>query len=428
MSVNIKKNILGIALIILFIGCAGGAKSTTGSGVIPLDQAIKAAAIEIEKIIPRGTKIALLNFNSPTVRFSEYVLDELSANLVSNRILTIVDRKETDLILGEFNFQLSGHVSDDSMQELGRMLGAQAIVSGSLTEIGRSYRIMIRVLNVQTAIVEVQYRTDIINDNRVQSLLAGSRTSGTVNASGNTTTNSGLATQQTTSSSTGGRSSTPVVVQGSSITEKLQWLEENAINNTKYRIEVTNNESLAAPTLSFPRRRNVTVWLISSGAERILSLTGNGSLFTIESDVTLILDNGITLRGRNQNDASLVRVNSRGTLIMNDGSKITSNNFRGVSVLENANFIMNGGEISNNTGESGSGVAVWGNFTMLGGLIVGNTVHSSYISHLGGGVFIAKGGRFTLKGGEISNNKITGRVGLMAGGGVYRWNFYYGRR
>jgi hypothetical protein len=39
------------------------------------------------------------------------------------------------------------------MQEMERMLGAQAIVSGSLTEIGGSYQIMICVLNVQSVVV-----------------------------------------------------------------------------------------------------------------------------------------------------------------------------------------------------------------------------------------------------------------------------------
>jgi len=63
------------------------------------------------------------------------------------------------------------------------LLGAQSIVSGSLTSIGNEYRIVIRVLNVQTAAVAVQYRTDIANDSRVQALLNGGRSGGTATAS-----------------------------------------------------------------------------------------------------------------------------------------------------------------------------------------------------------------------------------------------------
>jgi len=96
-----------------------------------------------------------------------------------------------------------------------------------------------------------------------------------------------------------------IPVEGNSLSAKFQWLEENAANNTEYRIEVPNDETLNAPVLSYPRRRNVTIRLISTGGEKVLSLTGNGSLFVIESDVTLILDSGITLQGHEKNKAAL---------------------------------------------------------------------------------------------------------------------------
>jgi len=138
---------------------------------IPLDRAIEEAAKDMDARITAKAKIALINFNSPSILFSDYVLDELTANLVNSGHLIVVDRKEIDLIRGELNFQYSGDVDDNSMQELGRMLGAQSIASGSLTDIGGVYRIVIRVLNVQTAAVEVQYRTNIVNDSKVKALL-----------------------------------------------------------------------------------------------------------------------------------------------------------------------------------------------------------------------------------------------------------------
>ena len=85
------------------------------------------------------------------------------------------------------------------MQELGRMLGAQAIISGSLTEIGADYRIVIRVLNVQTAALAVHYRSDIENDRRVQALLEGGRTTTTsTGGQSNLTSSSGAQATQGT--------------------------------------------------------------------------------------------------------------------------------------------------------------------------------------------------------------------------------------
>ena len=175
-----KSAIFGmVSLIMLVLGCAGGAKAAANPGGLTLDQAVKEAAVRIDERLAAGTKIAPLNFNSPHDKFSGYVLEELTANLVDSGKLTVVDRNEVDLIRGEFDFQLSGDVGDDSMQELGRMLGAQSIISGSLTDMGGFYRIVIRVLNVESAAVEVQHRASIVNDAIVEALLTGGKSGGT---------------------------------------------------------------------------------------------------------------------------------------------------------------------------------------------------------------------------------------------------------
>jgi TolB-like protein len=176
-----KRNfILILSSLLLSFGC-GGTPPTIGTSTgISLDDALLGAARRIDERIEKGTKIALLNFISPTDAFSNYVLNEIEANLLDSGKLTVVDRKESDLIRSEFDFQFSGEVADDSMQDIGRMLGAQSIVSGSLTEIGGIYRLVIRVLQVESAAVATQYRTDIINDSRVKALLAGGKPSGTV--------------------------------------------------------------------------------------------------------------------------------------------------------------------------------------------------------------------------------------------------------
>jgi TolB-like protein len=147
-----------------------------------LDAAVQEAAEAIEAKLDQGAKVALLNFSSTSEQFSQYVLDELSANLVNSGKLVIVDRQEIDLIRGETDFQLSGEVSDESAQEVGKMLGAQSIVSGSLANIGNTYRINIKVLNVQSAAINVQYRSDIAADSKVQALLASGGGAGTATA------------------------------------------------------------------------------------------------------------------------------------------------------------------------------------------------------------------------------------------------------
>jgi len=225
---------------------------------------------------------------------------------------------------------------------------------------------------------------------------------------------------------------------GSTLADKLTWLQSNAASDNIYIVEVTANESLGPTTLSYAGQTNVKVLLQGDATKRTVSLSSNGSLFTVGSGVTLILDNNITLQGRSGNTASLVKVNSGGTLAVCEGSVITGNTFSTTSTTSNAQgggvnvdggtLIMEGGQIISNTASSptskGGGVYVSnGTLTMNNGKISSNTssttsTSTSSSTSYGGGVFM-ESGTFTVNGGEISNNTSTdtGSGGRTVNGG-----------
>ena len=72
-------------------------------------------------------------------------------------------------------------------------------------------------------------------------------------------------------------------------------------------------------------KKQVSISLVAGTTEQTLSLRFNGSLFTVEDGVTLTLGNNVVLQGRTSNTGPLVQVNSGGTLIMENGSKISGN-------------------------------------------------------------------------------------------------------
>jgi TolB-like protein len=88
----------------------------------------------------------------------------------------VVDRRELDLIRQEERFQMSGEVSDESMQSIGKKLGAQIIVSGSLNAMGGAYRFRMRALNVETAVVETGSTADLsMGETKIAFMLSGAR-------------------------------------------------------------------------------------------------------------------------------------------------------------------------------------------------------------------------------------------------------------
>jgi uncharacterized repeat protein (TIGR02543 family) len=199
------------------------------------------------------------------------------------------------------------------------------------------------------------------------------------------------------------------------LVDSLIWLKGNAVQGGDYTITVQDDEMMGPQTLSYGGK-NVNITLIGGDVERWVVLNSNGSLFIVENGVTLTLDNNITLQGKVSNNASLVRVNSGGTLLVKDGAKIsgnTNNSNDGGGVVVSGTFTMSGGAISGNLGRYSGGVYVTdsGTFEMNGGIISGNTT-----SNDGGGVFIFGGGIFTMNSGTINDN----RAGI--GGGVYLRN------
>jgi TolB-like protein len=155
-----------IALLLCLTGIGAFAQNLT------LDEAIQAVVVEMGQRLPQGGKVAVLSFTSPADRLSGYVIDELNNAIVNGGKLTVVDRQQLYLIMQEMQFQSSGMVSDESAQSIGRMLGAQYIVSGSMELIAGFWRFRTRTLAVENATIVYSGSLNVAN-NRIITSLAG---------------------------------------------------------------------------------------------------------------------------------------------------------------------------------------------------------------------------------------------------------------
>jgi len=201
-----------------------------------------------------------------------------------------------------------------------------------------------------------------------------------------------------------------------SISRQLSWLRSFALDGGVYTVEINDDEEITSARAALPvDRGNLTIHLRGIGEMRTISLSGNGSLFSVGPGVTLVLDGNVTLKGVAGNDASLVFVESGGNLVVNAGTNITGNtraDARGAGVNVHGTFAMHGGEIFGNVAtREGGGVFVGpdGIFYMHGGRIGANVA-----TREGGGVFVA--GMFTMYGGVISNNVASSYIWARGGG------------
>jgi hypothetical protein len=109
---------------------------------------------------------------SPSAAFSEQSVLRLESELVRNGKLVVVDRANLDKIRAEQGFQLSGEVDDDSAQSIGKLLGAGAIVTGSIADLGDVYSLSLKAITVETAMVAVSYLGELSKTQRIKTLIA----------------------------------------------------------------------------------------------------------------------------------------------------------------------------------------------------------------------------------------------------------------
>jgi TolB-like protein len=119
-----------------------------------LDTAISNSMNYLVNRLHPDTKVVVLNFNAPAQALSDYVIDELTAYLVNDGNLTVVDRRNLELLQQDMNFQLSGEVSESTAQSMGQKLGAQYIVSGNMAPPGAVYRMRVQAIAVESAKIE----------------------------------------------------------------------------------------------------------------------------------------------------------------------------------------------------------------------------------------------------------------------------------
>ncbi len=76
--------------------------------------------------------------------------DRLRSELVRTGKITVVERGQMEQILTEQDFQLTGCTSDECAVEVGQLLGVTHMVAGSIGQVGSTFTIDLRTVDVQT--------------------------------------------------------------------------------------------------------------------------------------------------------------------------------------------------------------------------------------------------------------------------------------
>jgi len=120
------------------------------------------------------TKIAVIEFsdlNGNITEFGKYLSEELITRLFLTDRFEVVERNMLNKILEEHKLNMSGLVDEDTIKELGRILGVDAIASGSITDLGGNVKVNARLISTETGAVFSVASVKIIKDQTVKMLL-----------------------------------------------------------------------------------------------------------------------------------------------------------------------------------------------------------------------------------------------------------------
>lgn len=116
-----------------------------------LDDAILDSVDFFSSRLQPGATVAVTNFEAETKELSDFIIQELLVAFANTGNLRVVERSRLEMLESELNFNMTGSVSDETAQGIGRMIGAQILFSGSIGQYRDMYRIRIKAIVVETA-------------------------------------------------------------------------------------------------------------------------------------------------------------------------------------------------------------------------------------------------------------------------------------
>ena len=120
----------------------------------------KVGSIEKPKIIIKGERVKIgiiefqsLNEEAKKDNLGKIVSEMLTTSFVNSESFKIIEREQLQKVVQEFQLSQSGIIDTSYAKQIGKIAGADAIVTGSVTKIGNDLRLDARIIDVESGII-----------------------------------------------------------------------------------------------------------------------------------------------------------------------------------------------------------------------------------------------------------------------------------
>ncbi|MFH1562991.1 MAG: FlgO family outer membrane protein [Nitrospirota bacterium] len=134
-----------------------------------LVQQISSAMIEKKKVTIAVVEFTDLNGN--VNEFSRYLAEELITRLFQTGKFKVIERRQLNKVIEEQKLSLTGMIDPDSAKTLGKILGVEAIVTGSMADLQDSVKLNARIIGTENADVLSVASTMLIKDAKIKEMM-----------------------------------------------------------------------------------------------------------------------------------------------------------------------------------------------------------------------------------------------------------------
>lgn len=141
-----------------------------------LPDATSELAGKIDKQMEREQKkrAAVIAFRElggqPTV-FGTYLAESLVTDLVAFGNLDLVERSTLDKVMGELKLNASGAIDPATAKQVGKLVGADAVITGTITDFQSYVAVNCRLIETQTGRIFAAAETRIVKDDDVKKVM-----------------------------------------------------------------------------------------------------------------------------------------------------------------------------------------------------------------------------------------------------------------
>ncbi len=145
--------VITVLFILMVLGC-GSMQS--------IDEIVEEVSWETVYIFPEDSTVILsvyyFTMDGDRTKISDYLINAITselANAISNEELNIkvVSREKLDILIDELSFQMTDFVDQGTQVSIGKQLGADVILTGTITEIEDYYKLNVQVIEVESGVV-----------------------------------------------------------------------------------------------------------------------------------------------------------------------------------------------------------------------------------------------------------------------------------